>query len=46
MLAQLRQGGETAQGVLREVFPQGFWLYADPDGGRYLWAVTQTAAAA
>ena len=45
-LAQLKQGGETAQGVLREVFPAGFWLYPDPDGRRYLWAVTQTAAAA
>jgi hypothetical protein len=43
MRAQLRQGGEIAQGVLLELFPGGFWLYPDPDGGGYLWAVTQTA---
>ena len=43
MRAQLAQGGERAQGVLRELFPVGFWLYPDPNGGRYLWAVTQTA---
>lgn len=45
MRAQLKQGGEIAQGVLRELFPPGFWLYPDPSGGRYLWAVTQTAPA-
>jgi len=46
MRAQLKQGGEIAQGVLLELFPGGFWLYPDPDGGRYLWAVTQTALTA
>jgi hypothetical protein len=46
MRAQLRQGGEIAQGVLLELFPGGFWLYPDPDAGRYLWAVTQTALTA
>jgi hypothetical protein len=34
MRAQLKQG-EIAQGVLLELFPGGFWLYPDPDGGRY-----------
>jgi hypothetical protein len=46
MRAQLRQGGEIAHGVLLELFPGGFWLYPDPNGGRYLWAVTQTPLAA
>jgi hypothetical protein len=38
MLDRLRQGGEIARGVLREVFPDSIWL--QPDGsGRFLWAV-------
>ena len=43
MREQLTQGGEKAQSVLRKLFPAGFWLYPDPNGGRYLWAFTQTA---
>ena len=43
MLDRLSQGGEIAQGVVRELFPGGIWLYPDPDGGRFLWAVAQTA---
>jgi hypothetical protein len=31
MLARLAQGGEIAQGVVRELFPGGIWLYADPN---------------
>lgn len=34
MRAQLAKGGEIAQGVLRDLFPTGFWLYADPNGKR------------
>jgi hypothetical protein len=43
MLEKLAQGGEVAQGVVRELFPGGIWLSADPDGGRFLWATAQTA---
>ena len=45
MRAQLAQGGEIAQGVLRELFPGGFWLYPDPESKRYLWAHARTALA-
>jgi hypothetical protein len=45
MRAQLAKGGEIAQGVLRDLFPTGFWLYPDPQGKRHLWAATQTALA-
>jgi hypothetical protein len=37
-LEQLEQGGEIAQGVVRTLFPDGIWLYPDPNGGRFLWA--------
>ncbi len=43
MLERLGQGGEVAQGVVRELFPGGIWLYPDTNGGRYLWAHAQTA---
>jgi hypothetical protein len=43
MLKRLEEGGEVAQGVVRELFPDGIWLYPDPDGGRFLWACAQTA---
>lgn len=43
--AQLAKGGEIAQGVLRDLFPTGLWLYPDPQGKRHLWAATQTALA-
>ncbi len=43
ILKQLEQGGPVAQGVVRELFPGGIWLYPDPDGGRFLWARAQTA---
>jgi hypothetical protein len=43
MLEQLAQGGEVAQGVVRELFPGGIWLYPDPNGGQFLWAHAQTA---
>jgi hypothetical protein len=45
MRAQLAKGGEIAQGTLRDIFPTGFWLSPDPNGGRYLWVRTQTALA-
>jgi hypothetical protein len=34
--------GEIAQGVLRDLFPTGFWLYPDPNGKRHLWAHAMT----
>jgi hypothetical protein len=40
---RLAEGGEIAQGVVREIFPEGLWLYPDPNGGRFLWALAQTA---
>jgi len=43
MLDRLSQGGDIAQGTVRELFPGGIWLYPDPEGGRHLWAVAQTA---
>jgi len=43
MLDRLAQGGEVAQGVVRELFPGRIWLYQDPNGGRFLWAHAQTA---
>lgn len=43
MLKRLEEGGEVAQGVVRELFPGGIWLHPDPDGGRFLWAHAQTA---
>jgi hypothetical protein len=43
ILERLAQGGEVAQGVVRELFPDGVWLYPDPNGGRFLWAQGQTA---
>ena len=43
MLERLESGGEVAQGVVRELFPDGIWLYPDPNGGRFLWAHAQTA---
>lgn len=43
MLERLAEGGEIAQGVVRELFPDGVWLYPDPKGGRFLWAYAQTA---
>jgi len=43
MREKLAQGGEVAQEVLRELFPGGIWLYPDPETGRFLWAVAQTA---
>ena len=46
MRERLAQGGEIAQATLRELFPGGFKLSPDPNGGRYLWATGQTALAA
>lgn len=43
MLDRLAQGGEIAQGVVRELFPGGIWLSPDPDRGRFLWATARTA---
>ena len=43
MRERLAQGGEVAQGVVKELFPRGVWLYRDPNGGRYLWAYAETA---
>lgn len=43
MLEKLAQGGEVAQGVVRDLFPGGIWLSPDPNGGRFLWATAQTA---
>jgi hypothetical protein len=43
MLDRLAEGGEVAQGVVRDLFPGGIWLYPDPDGGRFLLAAAQTA---
>jgi len=43
MREKLDQGGEVAQKVVRELFPGGIWLYPDPETGRFLWAVAQTA---
>jgi hypothetical protein len=43
ILERLAQGGEIAQSVVRELFPDGLWLYPDPEGGRFLWAAAQTA---
>ena len=43
MREQLAKGGDAVQGALPEVFPNGFWLAPDPNGGRYLWAYAQTA---
>lgn len=43
MLERLAEGGELAQGVVREVFPAGIWLYPDPEGGGFLRAYAQTA---
>ena len=43
LLERLDQGGEVAQGVVRELFPGGIWLYPDPNGGSFLWARAQTA---
>jgi site-specific DNA recombinase len=45
MREQLAKGGDAAQGALLEVFPDGFWLAPDPNGGRYLWAYARTALA-
>jgi hypothetical protein len=42
MRARLAKGGEIAQGVLRDLFPTGFWLYPDPKGSRHLWAHAMT----
>jgi hypothetical protein len=42
MLKRLEQGGEVAQGVVRELFPGGITLYPDPEGGRFLWAHART----
>jgi hypothetical protein len=39
----LAKAGEIAQGVVRKLFPDGIWLYPDPEGGRHLWAYAQTA---
>ncbi len=44
MLDRLAKGGEVAQIALRELFPAGFMLCPDPNGGRYLWVHTQTAS--
>ena len=41
----LAEGGELAQGVVREIFSAGIWLYADPEGGGFLRAYAQTALA-
>ena len=41
-LERLDAGGELAQAAVREIFPAGIWLYADPDGGRFLRAYAQT----
>jgi len=46
MRDQLAKGGDTAQAILRELFPSGFLLYPDPNGGRFLWAHARTAVAA
>jgi hypothetical protein len=46
MLKRLGQGGDVPQHVVRELFPDGIWLYPDPDGGRFLWAYAQTPAPA
>ena len=46
MLKRLEQGGEVAQGVVRELFPAGIRLYPDPDGGRFLWAHAVTTVPA
>jgi hypothetical protein len=43
MREQLAKGGDAAQGALLDVFPDGFWLAPDPNGGRYLWAHARTA---
>lgn len=43
MRERLAQGGEVAQGVVRELFPGGVWLYPDPDGKRHLGAYAVTA---
>ncbi len=45
MRERLAEGGELAQGVVREIFPAGIWLYADPEGGGFLRAYAQTAPA-
>jgi hypothetical protein len=42
MLERLEQGGEVAQGVVRELFLGGITLYPDPDSGRFLWAHART----
>jgi hypothetical protein len=42
MLERLAKGGEVAQGVVRELFPDGIWLYPDRNGGGFLWAQAQT----
>ena len=34
---------EIAQGVVREIFPEGIWLYRDPENSRQLCAYAQTA---
>lgn len=41
--ARYEAPGEIAQGVLRELFPRGIWLEPDHNGGRFLWAMAQTA---
>jgi hypothetical protein len=43
MRERLAQGGEVAQGVVRELFPAGYGCYPDPDGRRFLWAYAVTA---
>jgi hypothetical protein len=40
---RLGEGGEIAQGVLREIFPSGIWLYPDPTGEQQLLAYALTA---
>jgi len=45
MREQLAQGGDIAQGVLRELLPDGFALFPDPAGGRFLWAWAKTGLA-
>jgi chaperonin GroEL len=45
MRTKLAKGGEIAQGVLRDLFPTGFWLYPDPNGKRHLWAHAMTGLA-
>lgn len=44
MRERLAQGGEVAQGVVRQLFPSGIWLYPDHNGGRFLWALARTAS--